>query len=169
MTGTQQANALGREGGRGVRRRRVRRPNLRQLGPSHHVPRQRGLPRGHQLPLPEPGVHAAGSSRSAPRCSSSPSCSSPSCLDRPPNTGIHPQRRGSCLNLAEVWFGIIERSRRPCLYGPCGRGRLFAGPIHAQKSRSEALIAVTPAENASSVRLPSPFETWGANWARGPD
>ena len=55
--------------------------------------------------------------------------------------------------------GIIKRSRRPCLYGPCGRGRSFAGPIHAQKSRSEALTAVPPAENAGSVRLPSPFET----------
>ena len=25
------------------------------------------------------------------------------------------------LHLVEVWFGIIERSRRPCLYGPWSR------------------------------------------------
>ena len=33
----------------------VRRPDLRQLRPCHGVPRQCALPRGHQLPLPEPG------------------------------------------------------------------------------------------------------------------
>ena len=42
-------------GGRGVRRGRVRRRNLRQLRPGNGVPRQRALSGGHQLPLPEPG------------------------------------------------------------------------------------------------------------------
>ena len=51
---TRSGEGVGREGGRGFRRRRVRRPNLRQLRPGHCVPRQRALPRRHQLPLPEP-------------------------------------------------------------------------------------------------------------------
>ena len=42
-------------------------------------------------PTSRAGVRATGSSRSVPRCSSSHSCNSPSCPDRPPDMGSHPK------------------------------------------------------------------------------
>ena len=68
--GLAEAKSAGGEGGRGVRRGRVRRPDRRQVRPGHRVPGQRAVPGGHQHALPGPGgaVRAHRARRCGARC-----------------------------------------------------------------------------------------------------